>query len=491
MFWADEVAQKVSSPQIINDSWTPSGKVHIGSLKGPILHDTLFRVLKKKNSKTVFLFGIDDMDPIDGLPQELLKSHQKYFGFPLFLAPSPDEEGSFADYFTRQLEEVFQKLDIDGEIYRVEKLYRAGKFNEWIEKALDNAFLIRKIYKEVSGSKKGEDWYPFQVICPNCQKLGTTKVIGWDGKEVSFYCEENLVSWARGCGAKGKTSPFDGNGKLVWRVEWAAKWALFGVTIEAAGKDHASSGGSYDVSGKICEDVFDKKMPMKIPYEHFLSNGKKMSSSKGVGLSAEELFEVMPPQLIRFLIIKTPVNQAVEFTPSGTDVIPKLYDDYQKAAEGSDRAYILSQIGKIQKPPSIRFSLLTQWVQMPNMEEKIKKEGLEEWAKYARVWVEKFAPEEGKFTVKEELPEAALHLSAKQKMFLTKIGEELANEWQPAEFEKRLYQLSQELELPGKEAFSAIYFSLIGKDHGPKAAWLILSLEKKFVKKRFKEATIT
>ena len=40
-----------------------------------------------------------------------------------------------------------------------------------------------------------------------------------------------------------------------------------------------------------------------------------------------------------------------------------------------------------------------------------------------------------------------------------------------------------------KDAFAAIYTSLIGKDHGPKAAWLILSLDKTFVRNRFSEVS--
>lgn len=497
MFWADKILEGRKGKELINDSWTPSGMVHIGSIKGPVLHDVICRVAKIKNPETEFIFGIDDMDPIDGLPKELLKTHEKYFGYPLFLAPGPGNKGTFADYFADKMINVFKQLNITARIYRVEKIYKEGKFNEWIKKTLNNADKIRKIYKEVSGSQKGDDWYPFQVICPKCHKLGTTKVIGWDGEKVEFICEENLVSWAKGCGKRGEMSPFNGNGKLVWRVEWAAKWALFGVTIEAAGKDHASRGGSYDVSGKICEEVFGKRMPLKVPYEHFLSGGKKMSSSKGIGLSSDDLFEVMPQELIRFSIIKTSPNQAIEFTVYGTDLIPKIYDSYQKAAEAyfqkTDedlaRVFELSQGNGIKKPPKIRFSVLSQWVQMPNMEEEIKKEGLEEWAKYARVWLENYAPESEKFTVQKELPKETKNLSEKQKEFLVKVSRELNQEWNAEDLQKNIYEWSKELQLPSKDAFSAIYLSLLGKDHGPKAAWLILSLDREFVKKRFNEAS--
>src|SRR5581483_5404106 len=96
----------------------------------------------------------------------------------------------------------------------------------------------------------------------------------------------------------------------------------------------------------------------------------------------------------------------------GTEIIPKLYDEYQKAAnayfgkndEDLARVFALSQVGEVQKPPSVRFSVLAQWVQMPNMQEQITKEGLSEWARYAKVWVEKYAPESAKFLIQKELP---------------------------------------------------------------------------------------
>ena len=35
--WADDLAASVSGPQVINDSKTPSGTVHVGSLRGPVI----------------------------------------------------------------------------------------------------------------------------------------------------------------------------------------------------------------------------------------------------------------------------------------------------------------------------------------------------------------------------------------------------------------------------------------------------------------------
>lgn len=502
MFWADKIAEEIIKsgkykPYWVDDMKTPSGFSHVGSLMGPVIHSLIFRALNDRGEKPTFTFVINDFDPADDLLPEVKGKFEEELGKPLKLAKSPDPKfESMADLFGSDFINSIQSLGVEAEIISSWKLYHEGKFDEVIKLALDNADKIQDIYQKISGSKKKEaGWLPFQVICENCQKLGTTKVYEWDGEKVSYKCEENLVKWAKGCGNSGKISPFGGTGKLPWKIDWAAHWKVIGVTIEGAGKDHASKGGSYDIAMEICKEIFGYKQPFKLPYEFILIGGKKMSSSKGLGLKAHDLIKILPPSLGRFLFIKSDIKSQSNFDPDGTSAIPVLFDEYQKAAdayfdktnEDLARAFELSQVGEIQKPPKIRFSVLAQWVQMPNMEDEIKKEGLEVWAKYARVWVEKFAPENEKFEVKKELPIEAKNLSAKQKELLIKITNELDKSLTGEEFQAKIYDLGKELDLNGKETFAAVYLSLLGKDHGPKAAWLILSLEKEFVKKRFNE----
>ena len=227
-----------------------------------------------------------------------------------------------------------------------------------------------------------------------------------------------------------------------------------------------------------------------------LIGGKKMSSSKGLGLKARDLTDFLPVEVGRFLFIKTDYRKQVEFEPIGTNAIPVLFDEYQKAAEAyfdkkSDdlgRAFEFSQIKEVKKPPSVRFSVLAQWVQMPSMDQEIKEKGLEDWAKYAKVWVERFAPENDKFMIQEKLPEEAKKLSDKQKNLLSEISKLLDKKWKAEDLQTEVYSLGKELGLTSTEAFEAFYIVLIGKNHGPKLAWLILSLDKDFAKKRFEEA---
>ncbi len=498
MFWADKLLKNRSNTEWINDSWTPSGIIHMGGLKGPVIHDVLFKILRKQGNDVKFTFGFDDLDPIDGLPKNLINSHADYMGIPISVAPSPDGKGTFGEYFGAKMKGLFHNLGITGEIYLASEYYKKGIYNDAIRFVLDHTAEVRKVYEEMYNKTVKNDWFPLQVVCPKCGKLGTTKITAWDGKEVQFVCDPTLVKWAQGCGMTGSMSPFDGNAKMPFKVEWAAKWWTFGVTIEGAGKDHASAGGTYDIARNITKNVFGKEPPLKLPYEFFLYDGKKMSSSKGLGLTGGQLLEVMPPEMVRFLMIKTEPNTAVEFNPFGTQIIPKLFEDYLKAAqeyenkESTDfaRAFELSAVGDIKIPPQFRFLTLAQWVQMPDMEEKIKKEGLEEWAKYAKIWVEKYAPDSEKFVVSETVSNGAKNLNNNQKELLKKISLKLDKNWDAEEFQAQIYEYGKELSLTGKETFAAIYNALIGKDHGPKAGWLILSLDKEFVKKRFEEVSV-
>lgn len=109
---------------------------------------------------------------------------------------------------------------------------------------------------------------------------------------------------------------------------------------------------------------------------------------------------------------------------------------------------------------------------------------MEKWAGFARIWVDRYASESEKFNVQKEIPKTVNTLSDKQKEFLIIISKEIDNHLDPENLQKYLYDIGKDLHLSSKDTFAAIYISFIGKDHGPKAGWLLLSLDKNFVKQR-------
>lgn len=315
MFWADKIAEDLKDRKDllwVDDMVTPSGKAHVGSLRGAILHDVIYKTLKNSGKRVKYTLFSNDFDPMDGLPVYLdKKKYQKYMGVPMFMIPAPEGKGAFSDFYFDDFVELLHGLDCKIEPIKDSIEYKRGAYDKVIKIALDNADTIRELYKEVSGSEKPKDWYPFQPICEKCGKIGTTRVYDWDGEKVSYICEKNMVEWAKGCGYKGEITPFGGTGKLTWKVEWPAKWAALGINIEGEGKDHASAGGSRDLANHLCKEIFKIEPPYDLPYEHIIFGGKKMSKSKGIGISAKDVSGTVAPELIRFIMIRNP-NRVID-----------------------------------------------------------------------------------------------------------------------------------------------------------------------------------
>lgn len=520
MFWFDEITQDIlkTYPRekkfIIRDEKTLSGRIHLGSLRGVAIHGIIAQALKEKGREVEYFFEFNDFDPMDGIPLYLdQKKFQPYLGKPLCNIPSPKGKAkNYAEYFGQEFGKVIRSIGFHPKIIRASSLYQKGIYNQWIEKILTHPKEIRRIYFEVSGSKKPKDWYPFQVICEKCGKVGTTKVTDFDGKEATYVCQPDLVTWAKGCGYQGKISPYNGNGKFPWKVEWAVKWAGLAVTIEGSGKDHCTLGGSHDISARISTEILEMPVPYNIPYEFFLLGGAKMSASKGVGASAAEIAKLLPPELLRFLLIRTEPKRPLEFNPEG-ETIPRLYDAYDQAAQAyfekikgqKDliRLFHFTQVNpqKVKKYYLPRFSRIAFILQIPRLKvekevQKLKGRALveadrreiKERVKYAKLWLKDYAPEHFKFQIQEEIPEAVRTLTGDQKAFLKQIGDLLAKkDWKGEELHAEIHNLRKASPLEPKEAFSAIYLALLGKDSGPQAGWFLESLDQKFVIDRFKK----
>lgn len=509
MFWSDKIAKEIidsgrHTPYWVDDMFTPSGFAHIGSLRGPIVHDLVYRSLVDAKTPATFTYIFNDFDPVDGLPNELMRMEAE-LGRPLRLAKSPEPGfASFAEYFTKDFQSVLLSLGVRAEFRSSWDMYHKGLFDGVIREALDNALLIQDIYQKVSGSKKRDKgWLPLQVICEQCGKLGTTRVHGWNGKLVEYTCEPAMVTWAKGCGYTGKTSPFtDPNdpshhpGKLPWKVDWPAHWKVLGVTIEGAGKDHSSAGGSRDIAKELCKEVFHIDNPYNLPYEFFLIGGKKMSSSKGLGLKGRDLTSLLPPAVGRFLFTRTDYRQAIEFDPMGTMAIPDLFDEYDRCwmafIDGSDeslsRAFELSQPGNVpQKEATFlpRFRDVANFEQLPNVDvyerfTKIKgseltateRELISERSVYAKVWLKTYAPDEYRYQISTK-PYSRYSLSADQWKFLNALAGIWKNVEDPEKLQSELFALARTQNIDMKAAFKALYMVVLDKEHGPRAGWLL------------------
>ena len=524
MFWVDEVVNDIIDTYAgkdeftIRDEKTLSGRVHIGSLRGVVIHGVVAQALNERSKKATFLFEFNDFDPMDGMPKELVgKGFDEHMGKPLCNVPAPDGKAkNFAEYYGEEFLSVINELGFFPELPRASTAYQTGKMNDWIRLALTKNKEIREIYKRISGSEKEEHWSPVQVICEKCGKVGSTDVLSFDGEKVKYLCKKNKVKWAVGCEYEGEISPFDGNAELTWKVEWPAKWDCYKVDIEGSGKDHNAAGGSHNIGEVICAEVSKTSVPYNIPYEFFLVGGKKMSSSKGIGQTAREIADLVPPEILRFLMVKTQPKSRIEFDPEG-DTIPRLFDQHDEAAgwyffKGERdtlqtdlaRAFELSQVSD-KKPKERflpRFSQLVFIMQIPRLDvykevERIKggkltdedREEIDLRMKYAKKWLETYAPDRYRYKLQDTLPETAKDLTEIQKEFVSLFADKLEKltAWEGEQIHGCIHEMVKgDEKFTPKDCFQAIYKLFLGKDFGPQAGWFLSALEKDFVLKRLK-----
>ena len=112
MDWADELAQQAVGPQVVNDSKTPSGTVHVGSLRGPVILDVITRALRAHGVETTLLYGVDDLDPMDAQALLTPDAIDREMGRPLAHVPDPagDCHASYARHFAGIFIDVFAGL---------------------------------------------------------------------------------------------------------------------------------------------------------------------------------------------------------------------------------------------------------------------------------------------------------------------------------------------------------------------------------------------
>lgn len=528
MFWVDrivdDILQKYPHKEefIVRDEKTLSGQVHVGSLRGLVIHGVVAEALRLKGKKVRFIFEMNDADPMDGLPTYLdPQIYTQNMGKPLRNVPAPAEReyqgtkaSNLAEYYGLEFLEIIHNLGFQPEITWAYQKYHEGFYDEWIKKVLKSPKKIRDIYKRIAHSEKPTDWMPLQVVCENCEKIGSTVVSDFDGDTAVYRCEPDLVEWAQGCGYRGAVQPWKGQGKLPWKVEWPVKWASYHVDIEGAGKDHCASSGSHDVGEAIIEEVLKTHVPYNIPYEFFTLEGEKMSSSRGNAASAKAVTDLLPPEVFRFLILMKEPNQPIEFSPAG-EAIPRVFDRYDEAAThyftpepkktfpDLDRLFFFSQLDPTGLQPCFlpRFSKLVFWSQIPhvNVEDMVEKEkgapltprDKEEIKKrlhYIQTWLREYAPERYVYSVLEQMPISARTLSSEQKTFLGTLAELVqAKDLTGEALHGEIHALVKANKLKPNVAFPAIYQAFMGKDFGPQAGWFIEALDRSFVLQRLKE----
>lgn len=538
-FWTEERAQVVEqrhpAPYVVSDWKTPSGHIHVGSLRGVLVHDAVARALQRRGHEVTYYYGFDDVDPFDKIPSYLDQdAYRPYLGRSMRDLPVPDSQGkpdgqdvtpthNYARYYAEEFEAVYRQLGVHSKTLWKGELYDQGRFNQAIRLILDHANEVRAAFEAVVVHRTADRMdkalvaeFPVNVRCESCAKVATTVVTAWNGERVRYQCASGTVAWAEGCGHEGETSPFHGRSKLPWKLDWPASWFVLQSDIEGAGKDHYTKGGSRDVGVEVFRRIFQpvaaaghQQPPEDLFYEWlYEEGGKKMSTSKAVGAKASDMLKQLPSELLRFLLVRTRPVSGVEFRHAATTV-PQLFDEYDRivreALAGDEVANALLLASQIDRQEAatmapLKFSTVSSIVQLPRLSvvawaaQELEREmtdrerellQLREHA--ATAWLEQF-PEERLYTLRTDPP--LEQLTDLEQVFVRALISSLSEvvDWSGGVIQEVIYAAANDVGLPTKQGFAVLYRLFLGQSSGPRAGFLFAQLGKDLVLKRLQEA---
>jgi lysyl-tRNA synthetase class 1 len=498
--WADDAADAAIAsgrPVVVSSGISPSGEIHIGNMREVLTADAVFRAVKDRGAPARFNYVCDNLDPLRHVYPFLDAGvYEPLIGRPLSAIPCPcGGHPSYSEHFLEPFLASLAMLRVDVELLRADTMYASGSMNAVIGLALSGRDRIAAILTELTGKAIDQAWSPFNPLCASCGRITKTTVTG-------FSVRDETVSYTCACGGSGER-PMAGGGKLTWRVDWPARWAMLGVTVEPFGKDHATRGGSYDTGARIAREVFDYEPPQPLAYEWISLKGRgDMSSSKGNVLSIAQVLELAPPEALRYLVMRERPQSTISFDP-GLPLL-KLVDEVDdQTADGVDsRALTLSRAAGF-LPVGVPFKHLVVAAQVAGFDvartmevlartgyRGLDPEAVSQRLAYARRWLDRHAPEDMKFEVKRELPAEVAALSEDQKTFLARLASGLSDAMDGEAVHLLIYDLAKEFPAAKPaELFQALYIALLGKSKGPRAGLFVAALGPGFCAQRFAAAS--
>lgn len=495
---SDVLVRNSENEIIVSSGVSPSGTYHIGTLREVITAEVIVRELKRLGHNAKHIHVCDDLDVFRKVPVDVPKKFEEYLGKPLCDVPAPDGSNrSYADFFLSDLTDASKKLHLEMEIVRANEKYRNGDITPAIEKTLLSINKIKQILQDVSGRELEKDWSPVQIIEEG--RLKNRKFVDIDTDlKIIKYVDNNK---------KEKTADYSlGEVKLNWRIDWPARWWMLKVDVEPFGRDHATKGGSYDTGAVIAKEIFAVEPPLPVPY-HFINktgDTKKMSKSAGDAITASQILDILPAEVVWYFLIRfSPEKQL--FFDQGPSLI-RLFDEFGEllAKENkSDQEIQLLDLclQGVTRPTVSRipFSHLVASYQaaLKDTDKTIEVIARSEYSKivnedrsiiieelkYIDAWLKKWAPEDVKFELSEDID--ASQFTPEQKNYLKNLAQKIKNAPEDADgewFHKVIYE--QETVLEPKLKFQTLYKVLINKDSGPRAGWFLSILPKDWLCQR-------
>ncbi len=526
VFWADSIAREIitrtkfryidrevelKEPLIVKTSASISGVLHIGRLSDTIRGEAVVRALRDAGYDARLIWVAEDMDPLRKIPAGVPKEYEEYIGMPV--SDVPDPWGCHDSYADHHKDEYFRVLEefvgVEMPKYSMREEYKKGSFNPYIKKFLESIELAKEIMNKYRTTPLPAGWSPWVPICENCGKIITPRVIGIEDGKVHYICQDYQFEKhvAKGCGYEGYADPLSGNGKLMWKSEWAAQWARWRVVAEGAGKEYQVPTSAFWVNAELVERVLGHPSPVPIFYEHIMIDGQKMSASLGNVIYPRDWLEVARPEVLRYLYCK----KLMKMRSFSWKMLPNLYDEFDTVAriyhgmEKADnekeekhlkRLYEMSMVRNILPVVPVSYAHAAMVAQIFTTDEDIvnalkrtghydeeKHDLIMKRVKQAGTWARKYAPQEYRIEVKEMVNEGIKHILEDRELeAMLELAEKLENvaekkgDITDSDLKELFTEVIKNHNLTPQKFFRAFYLCLLGKERGPRATTLILSI---------------
>ncbi len=527
-FWADAAADAVlaedpDEPIVIKGGVSPSGVPHIGHFNEILRGYFVAEALRNRGHEVRQVFTADDRDALRAVPRTLAGLDGNIVGLGEVDAAAlgrnlgvpytdiPDPFGccdSYGEHFTTLLARHAEALDIPVEFVSNTDLYADGEFEAVTRRILDRVDLAREVLGEYQ-EKVDEDYVPFVPQCEECGILteGVTDVDLAAGT-VSYVCADREAGedTIEGCGHEGTATLREG--KLPWRFEWPAQWAVLEVDFEPFGKDHAE--GSWPSGVAIAERVLGEQPPVGMVYEWFTLNGDALSSSAGNVVTVDEVLDILEPEVFRYFFAKEPLKQrdfSVESVDQLVDEFDRLERVYfgevdadEREREFAERAY--PALVEDPDPDRVRipytFAAVLGMTDDPELREEIARreghipEGAPEWAveaalarvERAREWARRTGNAFDYELKREELP--AVDFDERTERALDDLAEFVAAGHDGEAIQGEIYETAKRHDIPVGDFFAAGYRLFFDDEEGPKLGPFLAELDREFVVDRLR-----
>lgn len=305
-----------------------SGIPHIGSMGDAVRAYGIALALQNFGFKSELIAYSDDMDGLRKIPHGLPDWLKDHIARPV--SSIPDPFGScHASYSAHMSSLLLDGLDKAGIKYRFQsgrEAYKQGLLVKQIDALLRNSSKLGKKIAEFVGQDKYIEVLPYFPVCQSCGRLYTAVAQKYlqEEKKVAYICSGSRIGKAdiEGCGHSGEVDISKGEGKLAWKVEFAARWQALDIRFEAYGKDIMDS---VRVNDWVADEILGYSHPLHVKYEMFLDkSGKKISKSAGNVLTPQMWLRYGTPESILLLLFK----RITGTRHVGLDDVPALMDEY-------------------------------------------------------------------------------------------------------------------------------------------------------------------